>query len=129
MSLICSLSLSLTLSLPLSLSQSHLSMCQKFYEKYQRWRPEADFPSSSRARCVAPCCQSKDSVYTHPQKNIRMPIKFILRRLLHFYQSQLLANNTSARFPNYMGIAVIMSDSDSMATPAMFPVKNIIVLL
>lgn len=53
-----------------------------------------------------------------------MSIKFILWCLLHFYQSQLLANSTSARFPNYMGIAVIMPNGDNMATLAMFPVKK-----
>lgn len=67
--------------------------------------------------------------HTHTQKNIHMPNKCIQQSLFQFYQSQLLANRTSGKFLSSMGIAVIMSHSDNMATPAILSVKNIIIVL
>lgn len=60
---------------------------------------------------------------TEKKKDTYMPITFIQRCLLHFYQSQLLANSTSARFPDNTGASVIMSDSCNMAAPSIPHIK------
>lgn len=125
----CVLSLTRALSVSLSLCPNHICQCVKCSMKNINAGSLRQISHHPPGPDVWHLVVRAKTLCTHPQKNIRMPIKFILRRLLHFYQSQLLANSTSARFPNYMGIAVIMSDSDSMATPAMFPVKNIIIVL